>query len=320
MKSTCQIVFSSFVKLITCLYRSYSFKQYLIPIQVNVHVHVCQRRGTLWEKLFVMQCCFVLVFMFLAFFPYFAVGGYHHQPPPPHMHESHYPHHPHTHHPPHPGGPSGVHLGQYDYEAYYTAMSSVHIQNLAYSEMLGQQATPTTAPPPPDLQPIIDKTAEYVVKNGDNFEMTVLKRHAGDNRFNFLNPWDEYHSYYLQQKNTCRERAESEHLNTEKNSHPFTAEKNNVQKLSSSGAVSFKLQPKLMNLAVSSSVNHFDEELDDSEEFVEGDDEQKDWQEEGNEESESFEPQAKKQRLEDDDDGGRKPDQIGFRVQVRFEY
>ena len=198
-------------------------------------------------------------------------------------------------------------------------MSAIHIQNLTHGETEAQQTTPTAAPPTPDLQPIIDKMAEYVVKNGDNFEMTVIKRHAGDSRFNFLNPWDEYHPYYMQQKQRCQERTESENENTENSDHPFTVEKTNVQRLSSSGSVSFKLQPKSVNLAVSTSVSHFEEELDGSEELVEDGDEQKDGQEERNEEAE---PLAKKQRLEDDDDddGSRKPDQIGSRVQVCLAY
>ena len=56
------------------------------------------------------------------------------------------------------------------------------------------QAAPV--PPPPDLQPIIDKTAAYVAKNGPGFERTVLEKHVGDPRFDFLSPWNNYHGYY----------------------------------------------------------------------------------------------------------------------------
>lgn len=96
--------------------------------------------------------------------------------------------------------------------------------------------------PPPDLRPIVDKTAEYVAKNSDTFERTVLERHVGDPRFSFLNPWDKHHSYYQAMKHYCRTRMAQEGMET-----PPTMKEDkpvNVQKLSSSGTISFKLQSK----------------------------------------------------------------------------
>lgn len=48
--------------------------------------------------------------------------------------------------------------------------------------------------PPTELQIVIDKTALYVAKNGDEFEETLKKKN--DSRFPFLNPTDEFHAYY----------------------------------------------------------------------------------------------------------------------------
>lgn len=62
----------------------------------------------------------------------------------------------------------------------------------------GMSATPQVAdiiiPPPPDLQPIVDKLANYVAKNGPDFESIIKAK--SDPRFEFLNPWNSHYSYY----------------------------------------------------------------------------------------------------------------------------
>ncbi|XP_051533210.1 splicing factor, suppressor of white-apricot homolog isoform X2 [Myxocyprinus asiaticus] len=57
-------------------------------------------------------------------------------------------------------------------------------------------AAPVAAiiPPPPDIQPVIDKLAEYVARNGVKFETSV--RAKKDPRFDFLQSWHQYNSYY----------------------------------------------------------------------------------------------------------------------------
>ncbi|XP_063310442.1 splicing factor, suppressor of white-apricot homolog isoform X2 [Pelobates fuscus] len=56
--------------------------------------------------------------------------------------------------------------------------------------------TPVVAiiPPPPDIQPVIDKLAQYVARNGVKFETSV--RAKNDSRFEFLQPWHQYNPYY----------------------------------------------------------------------------------------------------------------------------
>ena len=54
--------------------------------------------------------------------------------------------------------------------------------------------TPQVIPPPPDLQPIVDKLAIYVAKNGPDFESIIKAKN--DPRFEFLNPWNTHHGYY----------------------------------------------------------------------------------------------------------------------------
>ncbi|CAL8276469.1 unnamed protein product [Merluccius merluccius] len=54
-------------------------------------------------------------------------------------------------------------------------------------------------PPPPDIQPVIDKLAEYVARNGVKFETSV--RAKNDPRFDFLQAWNQYNTYYEFKKN-----------------------------------------------------------------------------------------------------------------------
>ncbi|KAJ3605227.1 hypothetical protein NHX12_027277 [Muraenolepis orangiensis] len=54
-------------------------------------------------------------------------------------------------------------------------------------------------PPPPDIQPVIDKLAEYVARNGVKFETSV--RAKNDPRFDFLQTWNQYNTYYEFKKN-----------------------------------------------------------------------------------------------------------------------
>ena len=56
-------------------------------------------------------------------------------------------------------------------------------------------------PPPPDVQGVIDKMAQYVARNGDKFELVV--RAKSDPRFNFLLPWNIHYRYYLYKKKLC---------------------------------------------------------------------------------------------------------------------
>ena len=51
--------------------------------------------------------------------------------------------------------------------------------------------------PPPELRTIIDKTAQFVGKNGKSFEARIRANEQGNLKFNFLKDDDPYHAYYL---------------------------------------------------------------------------------------------------------------------------
>ncbi|XP_029300208.1 LOW QUALITY PROTEIN: splicing factor, suppressor of white-apricot homolog [Cottoperca gobio] len=65
-------------------------------------------------------------------------------------------------------------------------------------------ATQAIIPPPPDTQPVIDKLAEYVARNGVKFEASV--RAKNDPRFDFLQTWNQYNTYYEFKKNYFMQR------------------------------------------------------------------------------------------------------------------
>lgn len=44
---------------------------------------------------------------------------------------------------------------------------------------------------------IVDKTANFVARNGPSFENKVKEAESNNSKFNFLNPHDPYHAYYL---------------------------------------------------------------------------------------------------------------------------
>lgn len=50
--------------------------------------------------------------------------------------------------------------------------------------------------PPPDIRNIVDKTSQFVARNGAEFVKRIIAENAGNSKFNFLTPSDPYHAYY----------------------------------------------------------------------------------------------------------------------------
>ena len=63
--------------------------------------------------------------------------------------------------------------------------------------------------PPPDIRTIIDKTANFVSKNGPEFEKRILAHNAGNAKFNFLIPTDPYHAYYQHRLSELRSQVQT---------------------------------------------------------------------------------------------------------------
>ncbi|XP_043696463.1 probable splicing factor 3A subunit 1 [Telopea speciosissima] len=63
--------------------------------------------------------------------------------------------------------------------------------------------------PPPDIRTIVDKTSQFVAKNGPDFEKRIIANNAGNAKFNFLNSTDPYHAYYQHRLSEFRTQLQS---------------------------------------------------------------------------------------------------------------
>lgn len=64
--------------------------------------------------------------------------------------------------------------------------------------------------PPPDLKEIVDRTADYVRRNGSAFEQEIMSRNSRSKRFQFLqsdNPYHAYYKYRVQHGNVAIQKA-----------------------------------------------------------------------------------------------------------------
>jgi splicing factor 3A subunit 1 len=58
--------------------------------------------------------------------------------------------------------------------------------------------------PPPDIRVIVDKTAAFIGKMGDEFEARIAASEAGNLKFAFLAPQDPYYAYYRHKVDEAR--------------------------------------------------------------------------------------------------------------------
>ncbi|VDN97491.1 unnamed protein product [Rodentolepis nana] len=66
--------------------------------------------------------------------------------------------------------------------------------------------------PPPEVRNIVDKTANFVARNGPDFESRIRQNEINNPKFNFLNPSDPYHAYYQQKVKDFTEGKATESL------------------------------------------------------------------------------------------------------------
>ena len=68
---------------------------------------------------------------------------------------------------------------------------------MATDEILGKSGAVTgIIYPPPDVRSIVDKTAEFVARNGETFENRIKAKESANLKFGFLNADDPYNAYY----------------------------------------------------------------------------------------------------------------------------
>ncbi|KAL3851192.1 hypothetical protein ACJIZ3_013074 [Penstemon smallii] len=64
---------------------------------------------------------------------------------------------------------------------------------------------PIILEPPPDLKRVINKLVEFIMRNGKQFEATLIEQDTEHGRFPFLLPSNHYHPYYLKVLQTAQE-------------------------------------------------------------------------------------------------------------------
>ena len=68
---------------------------------------------------------------------------------------------------------------------------------MATDEVVGKSGAVTgIIYPPPDVRSIVDKTAEFVARNGETFENRIKAKESSNLKFGFLNADDPYNAYY----------------------------------------------------------------------------------------------------------------------------
>lgn len=78
--------------------------------------------------------------------------------------------------------------------------SSSAVAEKTKTDMSGLGAVTKTGPmvePPFELKRLIDKIVEFILRNGKQFESTLMEQDSKHGRFPFLLPSNQYHPYYL---------------------------------------------------------------------------------------------------------------------------
>ncbi|MCD7449879.1 hypothetical protein HAX54_001923 [Datura stramonium] len=78
--------------------------------------------------------------------------------------------------------------------------SSSAVSEKIKADISGLGAVSKTGPlmePPSELKRLIDKIVEFILKNGKQFESTLMEQDSKHGRFPFLLPSNQYHPYYL---------------------------------------------------------------------------------------------------------------------------
>ena len=81
---------------------------------------------------------------------------------------------------------------------------------------------PQSEPEPPSLTTlanVLEKTAEFIAKNGAQMEILMRAKEAANPKFQFLNPDNPYHPIYKQVLEKKRQRNKNPYLNSQQISH-----------------------------------------------------------------------------------------------------
>nr|CDS34449.1 splicing factor arginine:serine rich 8 [Hymenolepis microstoma] len=134
------------------------------------------------------------------------------------------------------------------------AVNAVRQSQLAFS---------SSSSPPADLRSIIDKMAEYVARNGDEFQNVVKSKKQDDPRFAFLQTGHIHHDYYIVKKKEFAAKFHKSEQESDAKSSPMlnTSESKNQEVKEETSPLSSSVKNKSISfrLAKSSSSNRLKE-------------------------------------------------------------
>ncbi|XP_058090326.1 probable splicing factor 3A subunit 1 [Magnolia sinica] len=114
--------------------------------------------------------------------------------------------------PPSDGNLGPLPLSQVTEERPKDQPTSAESENSAPAAVATHTRTIGIIHPPPDVRTIVDKTAQFVAKNGPEFEKRILANNTGNAKFSFLSSSDPYHAYYQHRISEFRAQVQSSSL------------------------------------------------------------------------------------------------------------
>jgi len=102
--------------------------------------------------------------------------------------------------------------------------------------------------PPEEIKAVIEKVIRFTLINGEPFEKKMKEQATTVPSYNFLLPWNEYHEYYLQQKQAAL--VVSEKLNSQKEQatqqrvETLKIESNSVMEVEEKVSIEIEEEPK----------------------------------------------------------------------------
>ncbi|KAL8509907.1 hypothetical protein ACS0TY_016940 [Phlomoides rotata] len=83
------------------------------------------------------------------------------------------------------------------------------VEDKSKNNEIGATSKPPILEPPPEFKRLIEKLVEFVMRNGKQFEATLLEQDSKHMRFPFLLPSNQYHPYYIKALQAAQESKEN---------------------------------------------------------------------------------------------------------------
>jgi len=132
--------------------------------------------------------------------------------------------------------------------------------HMATDEIVGKSGAVTgIIYPPPDVRSIVDKTAEFVARNGETFENRIKAKESANLKFGFLNADDPYNAYYKFKVNEIKSGIKTETKTVDKDEVEKKANEEKKQKEAQKAAIIKKAKHSVAGIYANLAKNLSDE-------------------------------------------------------------